>query len=150
MGLLVGAFALVVEARDGVIPADLRDAALQASVTVRGSAPPPTRPGFLNQKAASAIRTDLLGLLNVPRLSELDRYDLSARTTFDGDVQRQVTEVLRRLHDPDYLHQQGLIGNRLLASGDPSAVTYSVVLYERDSLANKLRVQADTFPAPST
>jgi membrane peptidoglycan carboxypeptidase len=134
-------------ARDGVISPELRDAALQASVTIRGSAPASSLP-FVDRKAASAIRTDLLGLLDVPSLTALDRYDLSARTTFDGDVQRQVTDVLQRLHEPDYLRQQGLIGDRLLASGDPSAVTYSVVLYERDSLANKLRVQADNFPGP--
>jgi membrane peptidoglycan carboxypeptidase len=135
-------------ARDGVISPALRDAALQAEVTVRDRAPATASPPFVERKAASAIRTDLLGLLGESSLTALDRYDLSARTTFDGDVQRQVTDVLQRLHDPDYLRRQGLIGNRLLASGDPSAVTYSVVLYERDSLANKLRVQADNFPGP--
>ena len=135
-------------ARDGVISSDLRDAALRAAVTIRGSAPASSPPSFVDRKAASAIRTDLLALLDVPSLPALDRYDLSARTTFDSDVQRQVTDVLQRLHEPDYLRQQGLIGDRLLASGDPSAVTYSVVLYERDSLANKLRVQADNFPGP--
>ncbi|MFP4228387.1 MAG: transglycosylase domain-containing protein [Salinivenus sp.] len=135
-------------ARDGVISPALRDAALRATVTVRDRAPTPTPPPFVAQKAASAIRTDLLGLLGTSSLTTLDRYDVTAHTTFDGATQRQVADVLQRLHDPDYLRRQGLIGDRLLASGDPSAVTYSVVLYERTPDANVLRVQADNFPGP--
>jgi hypothetical protein len=51
---------------------------------IRDRAPgsPPERPpvDFVERKAVNTVRTGLLGLLGVPRLYDLDRIDLSART----------------------------------------------------------------------
>src|SRR5262249_32913701 len=65
----------------GVIPPALRDAALPIELAFHEDpgAPPPV--SFVTRKAATAMRTHLSGLLNVPRLYDLDRFDLAASST---------------------------------------------------------------------
>lgn len=48
----------------------------------------------MEQKAANAIRARLLGMLNVPSLYQLDRYDLTAETSLDGPTQSSMVDVL--------------------------------------------------------
>lgn len=132
----------------GVIPADLRDAALRASVEVRSTAPAVSTARFVDRKAAAAIRTDLLDLLGTSSLADLDRLDLNVSTTFDGPAQRAVTTMLQQLRDPAFVLEHGLVGPRTLDAGAPEDVTYSVVLYERTPSANVLRVQTDNFFGP--
>lgn len=71
-------------ASQGTISADLRDAALGIKLRFRNEAPLPPPVSFVEQKAANAIRTRLLGMLNVPSLYQLDRYDLTAETSLTG------------------------------------------------------------------
>jgi membrane peptidoglycan carboxypeptidase len=52
-------------------------------------------------------------MLNRP-LYDLDRLDLSATSTLQGDLQTQATEYLKKLADPAFAAQIGLIGERLL------------------------------------
>jgi hypothetical protein len=56
--------------------------------------------------------------------------------------------VLRRLADPGFVRSAGLIGDRLLGAGDPRAVAYSFVLYERTPRGNALRIQVDNLERP--
>ncbi len=135
-------------ARQGIISAELRDAALAVALTPRSRAPDAPRVSFIQRKGANAVRTELLGLTGLSALYELDRFDLTVRTTLDLQAQQEVTNLLVRLTDPDFVRDQGLTSPGLLGRGDPTRVIYSVVLYERTEAGNVVRVQVDNLDAP--
>jgi membrane peptidoglycan carboxypeptidase len=91
----------------------------------------------------------LLGLLDVPRVYDLERFDLEVGTTVDAGLQRAATETLRSLRDPAGAKAAGLYGYRLLNEGDATdKVILSFTLFERGEHANWLRVQTDNFDQP--
>lgn len=135
-------------AREGVISPRLRDATLAVRVTyadpqqVRAEYTPPPNP----QKAATALQIDLLRTLEMKSLYELNRLDLTARTTLDVPVDRAISEKLRAITKPATAQQYGMTGFRLLQADKTQNVTYSFTLYERlPDGQNVLRVQADNF-----
>jgi len=133
----------------GIIDARLRDAALPLQLSLQQQRVATAPISFVQRKAANAMRTRLAGLLGVGRAYELDRYDLSARSTLDGRIQDEVTRVLRSLADPDGAKAAGLYGFRLLRDGDdPSRLTFSFTLFERVGARNLLRVQTDSHDQP--
>ncbi|MDN0077368.1 transglycosylase domain-containing protein [Crenobacter sp. SG2303] len=132
----------------GVITPELRDAALDQSLKqqkerVRLPSPPP-----IERKGANAVRTQLASLLGVRRMYDLDRLDLTVKSTLDLPLQQAVTAELIKLRDPDYAQSVGLVGKDLLAEGNPTGVTYSFTLLERTPNGNRVRVQADNFDQP--
>jgi membrane peptidoglycan carboxypeptidase len=135
-------------ARAGIISASLRDAALDVDLTPRTRAPEAPRVAFVERKGATAVRTDLLGLTGVSTLYDLDRFDLTARTTLDLQTQDAVTHLLGRLTDPAFVRQHGLASGGMLDRGDPARVIYAVALYERTAEGNAVRAQVDNFDAP--
>lgn len=135
-------------AEDHLIPADLREAALKATIHPARQARPGEEVSFVERKAVNDIRGTLSELLGVENLYSLDRYDLTVHTTLDGPSQQAVTRVLNRLADPAFLACAGLKEARLLARGDPKQVNYSLTLYERTPTANVLRIQADNLDQP--
>ncbi|MFN4895666.1 MAG: transglycosylase domain-containing protein [Pseudomonadota bacterium] len=135
-------------AREGIIPANLRDAAKKISLELRRSAPKTQSISFVQRKAANAIRTRLLSLLKYPQLYDLDQVDLTVKSTMDNDANERVTDILRRITDDQSVRELGLGGSRNLAKGDPSKVIYSLTLFERVGTANLLRVQTDNFDNP--
>jgi len=139
---------LPVLAEAGIISPELRDAALANRPERRTRAVAPATESFIARKAANATRIELLRRLSVPSLPALDRLDLTAHTHYDASAQRAVAGLLERLQDPAFVREAGLTGARMLDRGDPSLVEYAVVLYERDSTANVVRLQADTFDGP--
>jgi membrane peptidoglycan carboxypeptidase len=132
----------------GVITPALRDSALHLRLKFREGAPDLPTVSFVGRKAANAIRRQLSTVLGVPRLHELDRLDLSVKSTFNGATQDEVSQLLLRLRDPKYVEAAGLRAYRLLDRGDPSRVTYSFTLYEHAGNANLLRIQTDNFDQP--
>lgn len=136
-------------AEQGVISKSLRDAALQAS-SVRPliADVPPTM--FMTEKKTQAVlRTRLAKTLNVKTIYDLDRLDLTVKTTLDFDTQQAVTAALRRLRDPTEARAAGALGFRLLNENtDLSPVVYSLMLFERSETGNLLRVQTDSFDQP--
>jgi hypothetical protein len=128
-------------ARQGIISVELRDAALAVDLTPRSRAPDVPRVSFIERKGANAVRAELLGMTGVGTLYELDRFDLTVRTTLDLHAQQEVTNLLARLTDPAYSF--GLLGR-----GDPARVNYAVVLYERTEEGNLVRVQVDNVDSP--
>jgi membrane peptidoglycan carboxypeptidase len=134
-------------AREGIISAELRDAALAVHLTPRDRAPELPQVSFVERKAANAVRMDLLGLTGVGTLYDLDRFDLTVRTTLDLQAQEEVTNLLARLTDPAFVREQGLTTFGL-NRGDPARVTYAVALYERTPEGNVVRVQVDNLDAP--
>jgi membrane peptidoglycan carboxypeptidase len=137
----------------GVITASLRDAALplplrlqsgaMAAASLVNSAP------FSERKAATALRSRLAGLLGVDRLYDLDRLDLQASSSIDGQVQQAGVALLRSLATPAGAKAAGLYGHYLLSEGDdPSPLTFSFTLFERGEHVNRLRVQTDNLDQP--
>ncbi|MBS1129441.1 MAG: hypothetical protein H6R16_443 [Proteobacteria bacterium] len=135
-------------AEDQLIPADLREAALQVQINPARQARPGEEVSFVERKAVNEIRGTLGDLLNIENLYSLDRYDLTVHSTLDGPSQQAVTRILNRLADPAFLACAGLKEGRLLDRGDPKQVNYSLTLYERTPTANVLRIQADNLDQP--
>ncbi|MBV8470231.1 MAG: transglycosylase domain-containing protein [Burkholderiaceae bacterium] len=133
----------------GVIPAALRDAALPIELKLRTQAPEEMQGSFIDRKAATAVRGKLAIALGMPRAYDLDRLDLRASTTLNGEVQRAATELLRSLGDPKTAKAAGLYGFRLFNEGDDtSKIVFSFTLFERGEGANLLRVQTDNVDQP--
>ena len=79
----------------------LADAALASKVTYRDWQTQPTIQPIEANKGISVARSRLATLLNRP-LYDLDRLDLSATSTLQGDLQTQATEYLKKLADPAF------------------------------------------------
>lgn len=132
----------------GLLSPVLRDAALQARVSFRDESALPAQIDVRSWKAANAVRTRLLSLLETPRLYDIDRLDLTASSTFDAGLQDAVTATLTRLRDPEYAKAAKLREPRLLGNAAAENVLYSFTLYERGEDANLVRVQTDNFNQP--
>ncbi len=135
-------------AEAGIISTALRDAALGAKVHLRNQAPDSGSLSLAERKGADSIRYGLLAAFGMNNAYELDRLDLTVRTTLDAGAQQQVTNVLRELSDPAYAAGAGLGGERLLSGSEPGSVIYSFLLYEHRGGANLLRLQADNLDQP--
>jgi membrane peptidoglycan carboxypeptidase len=103
---------------------------------------------FGSQKAVAAVRTELLGMLDVPGLYDLDRLDVEVDSTIDVPLQSAVRSLLADLRDPMFIESHALTGKRVLAQGNPADITYTVLLYEVTPQANVLRVHADSLDRP--
>jgi membrane peptidoglycan carboxypeptidase len=139
---------LRVLAKNGVISESLRDAAMAQplSFVERKSLLSPTP--YVMRKAVNNVRKELLTDLGVNSLYTLDRLDLSVKTTIAGDTQAKVESLLKQATNLDYAKSSGLLGERLLREGQLSALSYSVLLYERTPGGNVLRVQTDNMNMP--
>ncbi len=133
---------------DGVIDAELADPARALRPDVRVIPPARSPVSFVERKAVNTVRTGLLTLLGVPRLYDLDRTDLSVRSTIDGDLQGRATTLLGNMYDPEFIRERGFDGFRLLDRGDPGEVIYSIALHERTPQGNLVRLQVDNLDAP--
>lgn len=80
--------------QNGVIDGALADAALASKVTYRDWQTQPTIQPIETNKGISVARSRLASMLNRP-LYDLDRLDLSATSTLQGDLQMQATEYLK-------------------------------------------------------
>jgi membrane peptidoglycan carboxypeptidase len=137
-------------AQEGVISAQLRDAALKETLHPAriAGARSAMATSFVKRKASNAVRTHLAGLLGDSRLYDLDRLDLSVVSTLDAQAQKAVTTVLRNLRDPEVAKAAGLTGKGMLGNGDPANVVYSFMLLEKGKDVNYLRLQTDNFDQP--
>ena len=135
-------------AREGIIDPALRDASLRMPTGYRNTPLQANPVPFPERKAAYGVRVELMSLLGLDRAYDLDRLDCSAQATIDGNVQRDITGILRQLDDPAYVSKEGLYGRWLLGAGAPGGVIYSVTLFESTPTGNMLRVQADNFDQP--
>ncbi|MHC8373539.1 transglycosylase domain-containing protein [Pseudomonas sp. MDT1-85] len=134
-------------AQNGVIDAPLAAAALASKVTYRDWATQPTIQPIETNKGISVARSRLGGLLNRP-LYDLDRLDLSATSTLQGELQTQATAYLKHLADPVYAAEIGLIGERLLTPTSTTQVRYSFTLFELTPDGSRVRVQTDSTDQP--
>jgi membrane peptidoglycan carboxypeptidase len=135
-------------AKAGVIDRDLAERAVATPLAFLPRAPVNPNPPFTEQKAANAIRTTLMRMLDLSSLYELDRLDLEADSPIDPALQREVGHLFRRLADPEFVKAKGLNQKHLLLDGDPTKVTYSLMLFESTPEGNLLRVHADNLDRP--
>lgn len=134
-------------AGEGVIGGELRDSALGQRLAFRDFQRNALRLAVEPDKGRQVARSRLAGLLGVP-LYDLERLDLRARTTLHGELQRQVSDYLERLADPEFAREVGLVGERLLSPETTQAVRYSFTLFERGDDGVRVRVQTDNTGQP--
>lgn len=137
-------------ADSGIISASLRDAALSASTELnQADVGPVKKEPFIEHKTQTMIRTKLAGSLGVTRLYDLDRLDLTAKSTLDLEAQKAAAAVLIGFRDPEKARAAGLMGFHLLSeNNDLSRLVYSLTLYERAPIGNLLRIQTDNYEQP--
>lgn len=136
-------------AREGVISEEFRDFAQTLALPFRKTPPVAAPVSFLERKAANLVRTALLSMFDMSRLYELDRFDLTVKSTIDLKAQDAMTAVMRKLREEKFVREAGLVGFRILeAERDPGKVNYSITLYERGENANYLRVETDNLDQP--
>ena len=136
-------------AEQGVISSALRDAALQVS-TVRPPKSVVEPAKFMTEKKTqNVLRTRLAKALGIKSNYELDRLDLTVKTTLDYSTQQAVTNALRQLSQPDKARNAGILGFRMLNENvDLAPIVYSLMLFERGKTGNLLRVQTDNYDQP--
>ena len=131
-----------------VISDALSQQALAQLPVLRRRAPDRQPVSFVDRKAVNAIRMPLVTLLDTHGTYDLDRLDLTVRTTLDQVAQTRVTELIERLGSAEHAANAGLYGRQLLRPDQEGSVTYSVALYERDAGVNRLRLTADNHNQP--
>jgi membrane peptidoglycan carboxypeptidase len=136
-------------AEQGVISASLRDAALQVSpVRLPKTDQMPVK-FMAEQKTQNVLRTRLARTLGVKSNYELDRLDLTVKTTLDYGTQLAVTHALRELSEPEKARAAGIVGFRMLNEDiNLAPIVYSLMLFERSEKGNLLRIQTDNFEQP--
>ncbi len=136
-------------AAKGVISTALRDATLQASVVRLPKSDQVPAAFMADKKSQNVLRTRLANALGVKSSYELDRMDLTVKTTIDYGTQQAVSNALRRLNDPGNARAAGVVGFRMLSADiDLSPIIYSLMLFERGETGNLLRVQTDNYDQP--
>jgi membrane peptidoglycan carboxypeptidase len=139
---------LILLCKQGIISERLRDLALAEHPALRPSSSGNQRTRFVDNKAPDAVRAALVPLLGLKDTYALDRLDLSVGTTIDDGVEQQVKEFLVGLRDPEQVRKIGLQQYQLLSEGDPKAMIYSFLLFERATEGNVLRVKTDNYDQP--
>jgi membrane peptidoglycan carboxypeptidase len=140
---------LRVMADQHLISTTLRDAALQASTVRLGKTEQMPVKFIAEQKAQNVLRTRLAKTLGVKSNYELDRLDLTVKTTLDYNTQQAVTHALRQLNEPDKARAAGIVGFRMLNENiDLAPIVYSLMLFERGETGNLLRIQTDNYDQP--
>ncbi|MDP3009355.1 MAG: transglycosylase domain-containing protein, partial [Methylococcales bacterium] len=136
-------------AEQGIISPTLRDATLKVSVARTSKMDSDTTPFVTEKKTQSVLRTRLAKMLGAKSNYELDRIDLTAKTTLDFKTQQSVTVELRSLNQSAEAQSIGIFGKKMLSGNvDLSPVTYSLMLFERNKIGNLLRVQTDNYDNP--
>lgn len=135
-------------AKAKIIDPDLAAALETTPIEFLPSAPLPPQPSSARNKAANAIRTTMMEILDISNLYDLDRFHLDVQSTIDVPLQNKVTDFLHSLNDPDVVSALGLNGARLLQGKDPKKVVYSFLLVEPTPEGNWVRVQADSLLGP--
>jgi len=130
-------------ARAGVIPAELRDAALAIDFSPKGAGDPEGGNHRLARRLAGPVRARLAAMLGTRGFYDLDRLDLGVESTLDVHAQELLSERVERLADPEVAAAEGLLGMRLLDPGATDGVKFSLNIYERGSDAHRLRAQVD-------
>ena len=136
-------------AADGIVSNALRDRALALPLVLQPAGATVVDSSFVARKAVSAQQASLLDALGMHNVYDLERLDLTARSTLDGAVQQAVSERLLAVRTPQGARAAGLYGFEMLRDqDDPSQLAYSFTLFEQRGASNLLRVQTDSLNQP--
>lgn len=125
----------------------LRDAGLSQRIAYRDYRNDPAVHPAVVDKSANFARNRLSNLL-ATSLYDLDRMDLQVAVTLQHDLQRDISDYLAQLRDPEQAQAAGLVGERLLTPAGAPHVNYSFTLFERSEDGNRVRVQTDNTSQP--
>ena len=132
----------------GVLRPALGRAALEARLGFRDLQQEPALSRIEGNKGVSLARARLSSLLQMP-LYDLDRLDLAASSSLQGELQQAVTTYLHDLAEPAFAEQAGLFGERLLSPEKTREVRYSFTLFERTPRATRCACRPTTPTSPS-
>ncbi len=136
-------------AKEGLISEKLRDAALRVKNLQPVSTPQNQTKFIAEKKTQSILRTRLAKMLGIKRNYDLDRLDLTVKTTLDFNLQQSISKALHGLSDPGNASAAGIFGERMLNGNiDLTPIIYSLMLFEKSPAGNMLRVQTDSFDQP--
>ncbi len=141
---------IAILAKQGVISESLRDAVLKVDSQrpVKAEDAPPLH-FFTEKKTQNVLRARLANTLGVKSNYDLDRLDLTVKSTLDYSTQQAVTKALKLLSKTSEASKAGILGFRMLnESMDLKPIVYSLMLYEKSSTGNLLRIQTDNFDQP--
>ncbi|WP_411728542.1 transglycosylase domain-containing protein [Methyloglobulus sp.] len=135
--------------KQGFITTSLRDAALKVT-NVKPVTSVLNQAKFMaEKKTQSILRTRLAKTLGIKSNYELDRLDLTVKTTLDYNLQQAISKALHGLSNPELAHAAGIFGHRMLDGNiDLAPIIYSLMLFEKNPIGNLLRVQTDSFDQP--
>ncbi|HVP14408.1 MAG TPA: transglycosylase domain-containing protein [Terriglobales bacterium] len=134
--------------RGDVLPFALARAVRAAPLEFRrGRVPMPDRLDP-ERKPLYSLRAQLSRSLGVRSFYDLDRLDLQVESTLDQALQDSALTLFDRLRDAQFVSSHGLVGEHLLASGDPSKVIYGLLLYEHTPRGDEERVHVDNLAEP--
>lgn len=138
---------LPIMAEAGIISRRLMDATLAASVEYASSGAAQDRRTQPGEKSVNTLRAGMMQMVGAENLYTLDRMDLSASATIDGEISAAVTAKLKSFNDPEQAKANSITGGYpLLREELADQVVYSFALYEKGADgANLLRVQTDNF-----
>lgn len=103
----------------------------------------------LDRKAADKIRTELLRVTGASNFYDLDRLDLSVKSTINIEAQMAASKIIAQLKDRKFVSSKNLFAyNMLNPNVDLSKIIYSFTVYEKGEGRNYLRVQTDSSPQP--
>lgn len=102
---------------------------------------------FVDAKAQDLVRKRASSLLGVS-YPELDKLDLTVKSTFRLDIQDVVTSFFEQLKDESFIAANNLRVDHLLDQTTANKVTYSFVLYELENGQSKMRASYDNFNKP--
>ena len=140
---------LRIMAEQKVITPALRDAALQASSVRPAKVDAVPNKFATERKTQNILRTRLSKMLGVKSNYELDRLDLSVKTSLDYSTQQAVTQALKQLSQPEDARNAGILGFRMLNENtDLTPIVYSLMLFEKSKIGNLLRIQTDNYDQP--
>lgn len=136
-------------AKQGFITTALRDAALKVN-NVKPVTLVLNQAKFMaEKKTLSILRTRLAKTLGIKSNYELDRLDLTVKTTLDYNLQQAISKALHDLSKPEQAHAAGIFGHRMLDGNiDLAPIIYSLMLFEKTPTGNFLRIQTDNLDQP--
>jgi membrane peptidoglycan carboxypeptidase len=136
-------------ASNGIITQRVAEWAIAQPLHVRRAAATGRAKSFVDMKAATWMRSQLMDTLGLANAYDLDRLDLSARATLDGAAEREVSARLAAAQTVKGAQAAGIYGFQMLKPGDdPSKISFSFTLFERGKGENVLRVQTDSVDQP--
>lgn len=136
-------------ANQGFISTALRDAALKVSDLKPVTSVFNPTVFVAEKKTQSILRSRLAKTLGIKSNYELDRLDLTVKTTLDYRLQQAASKALHGLNVADNAKAAGILGFRMLDGNiDLAPIIYSLMLFEKSSTGNLLRVQTDNYDQP--